>query len=54
MRMLVLCMLRFGGAVVLLDGMIKKRDKIPADALERVRRYRGELQVAEARGDRPP
>lgn len=42
---------RPGRRVVLLDGIIKKRDEIPRDALKRVRRYRREVEAAaEAEG----
>jgi hypothetical protein len=43
---------RPGRRIVLLDGMIKKRDEIPRDVVKRVRRYLKEVQALadEARG----
>jgi len=35
---------------VLLDGIIKKQDKIPRDVLKRVRRYMQEVEIAEEDG----
>ena len=37
-----------GRRIVLLDGMIKKRDKIPSEVMKRVRRYRQEVHTREA------
>lgn len=42
---------RPGRMIVLLDGVIKKQDKMPRDVLERVRSYRDEV---ERRGPRVP
>ncbi|MBI4634712.1 MAG: type II toxin-antitoxin system RelE/ParE family toxin [Candidatus Rokubacteria bacterium] len=41
-----------GRRIVLLDGMIKKQDKIPAEVLERMRRYRREIEAAEGKNRR--
>ena len=41
---------RPGRRIVLLDGIIKKQDKIPRDVLKRVRRYMQEVEIAEEDG----
>lgn len=40
---------RPGRRAILLDGCIKKQDKIPADVLKRVRQYVRDLETREAR-----
>jgi len=43
---------RPGRRAVLLDGMVKKQDKIPTEVMQRLRRYRQDLDASEgeARG----
>jgi len=45
---------RFGRRIVLLDGMVKKRDKIPPRVLERVRGYQREVRTKDAKAVRGP
>jgi hypothetical protein len=39
---------RPGRRIVLLDAIVKKQNKIPAEALDRVRGYRQDLEAREA------
>jgi len=32
------------GRIIVLDGMVKKKNKIPADVLKRVRRYQRDVE----------
>lgn len=41
---------RPGRRIVLLGGMIKKRDEIPRDVLKRVRRYLHEVEALDEAG----
>ena len=43
---------RLGRRIVLLDGMVKKRQAIPRAVLTRVRRYQRALEIAEWQGGR--
>jgi len=45
---------RPGRRIVLLDGMVKKRDKIPTRVLERVRGYQQEVRTKDAKAVRGP
>jgi len=40
---------RPGRRIVLLDGIVKKRDQIPRDVLALVRRYQSEAEATSAR-----
>jgi hypothetical protein len=44
---------RPGRRIVLLDGLVKKRQDIPSGVLTRVRRYQRALEMAERRRDKP-
>ncbi len=43
---------RPGRRIVLLDGMVKKRQEIPPEVLKRVRRYQRALEASERKRDR--
>lgn len=43
---------RPGRRIVLLDGLVKKRQEIPPGVLKRVRRYRRALETSERQRDR--
>ena len=45
---------RPGRRIVLLDGMVKKQDKIPTRVLERVRGYQQEVRTKDAKAVRGP
>lgn len=45
-------MFRSGRRIILLDGMIKKRDSIPTSVLQRVRRYQRPIEAIDAETER--
>ncbi len=45
---------RRGRRVVLLDGIIKKQDRIPQAALDRIRHYQQKIKAMDAKEERGP
>ena len=46
-------MFRPGRRITLLDGMVKKQDRIPADLMARLRRFQQEIEALDARRHAP-
>ena len=46
-------MFRPGRRITLLDGMVKKQDRIPADLMARLRRFQQEIEALDARRRAP-